>query len=378
MVRTATALLLFCLAGIPALGDETAEAEKDRATKDDGAVLLFPIVKDGKWGYMNETGEVVIEPQYDCAWDFSEGLACVQKGWFRGYIDPAGKIVIDPQFGWAGGFSSGMAPVFIEAKAWGGAIQFYLATRKKRWTFINRKGEVQRVADWRLLPDFHEGKLCHGKNCLGTNGKRIEHDADELRRFSDGLAAARKGGKWGYLDHDMKWVIEPAFDAAGEFSEGLAPVGKAEKQEGDEKKTKKRRRKRSRKFKWGYADRTGKLAIEYRFDEAKPFSEGLAGIRAEGLWGFVDTKGEVVVERRYAYVWPFSEGLARVWTGTKDGEVKMWTPEKQGYINTKGEMAVEPAFDIGWEFSNGLARVSVGGKEGYIDKKGKYVWEPTE
>lgn len=38
---------------------------------------LFRIVKNGKIGYADETGNVVIEPQYSCAFPFEEGKAKV-------------------------------------------------------------------------------------------------------------------------------------------------------------------------------------------------------------------------------------------------------------------------------------------------------------
>ena len=50
-------------------------------------VELFPIVQEGKWGYMDKAGKVSITPKYDCAWDFFGGMACVQVGLLRGYID---------------------------------------------------------------------------------------------------------------------------------------------------------------------------------------------------------------------------------------------------------------------------------------------------
>src|SRR5216684_2526572 len=39
---------------------------------------LFPIVKDGKVGYINKVGQVVIPPQYDGAFTFTKGLAAVE------------------------------------------------------------------------------------------------------------------------------------------------------------------------------------------------------------------------------------------------------------------------------------------------------------
>lgn len=52
---------------------------------------------DGKKrGYFNKyTGKVVVEPKYDHAWIYSEGLACVDEGGRIKFIDSTGKVVID-------------------------------------------------------------------------------------------------------------------------------------------------------------------------------------------------------------------------------------------------------------------------------------------
>ena len=41
---------------------------------------VVPVSKEGKYGYLNEQGEVVIPLIYDFAWGFENGLAAVQKG----------------------------------------------------------------------------------------------------------------------------------------------------------------------------------------------------------------------------------------------------------------------------------------------------------
>src|SRR5512140_1506705 len=64
---------------------------------------LFPVVKGGKWGYIDRTGRVVVAPRFDEAARFSEGLAPVRAGKQLGYADPAGKLVLVPAFGPAGG-----------------------------------------------------------------------------------------------------------------------------------------------------------------------------------------------------------------------------------------------------------------------------------
>ena len=49
-----------------------------------------------KYGYIDKSGKVVIEPQFDYVRDFSEGLAVVEKDGKWGVIDKNGKVVIEP------------------------------------------------------------------------------------------------------------------------------------------------------------------------------------------------------------------------------------------------------------------------------------------
>ena len=64
-------------------------------------------VKDqnGNCGFINSKGEVVIEPVYSEASDFSCELAAVKMGEEWGYIDTAGKVVISFKYSSAGSFS---------------------------------------------------------------------------------------------------------------------------------------------------------------------------------------------------------------------------------------------------------------------------------
>jgi hypothetical protein len=74
---------------------------------------LFPVDKNGKTGYIDQTGKLIIPFQFDEAWAFSEGLAPVRIGEDWGYIDASGKIVIKPRFFQASAFSQGFAAVGV-------------------------------------------------------------------------------------------------------------------------------------------------------------------------------------------------------------------------------------------------------------------------
>ncbi|MEN8208007.1 MAG: WG repeat-containing protein [Candidatus Fermentibacteria bacterium] len=88
--------------------------------------LLFPVKEDGDWGFINQQGEYVIDPQFDGASGFSENLAPVRLNGQYGYINRTGEIMIDCQFERVGDFSEGLSAVLVGDK----------------WGFINRAGEL--------------------------------------------------------------------------------------------------------------------------------------------------------------------------------------------------------------------------------------------
>ena len=51
------------------------------------------------------------------------------------------------------------------------------------------------------------------------------------------------------------------------------------------------------------------------------FSEGLADVRLNGKWGFIDKSGKVVIPFKYDDALPFSEGFAVVELDGKDGYI---------------------------------------------------------
>lgn len=58
----------------------------------DNELLSVPMGE--KWGYINLKGEVVIPPQYDEAYLFSDGIACVMIDGKYGFINKIGETVI--------------------------------------------------------------------------------------------------------------------------------------------------------------------------------------------------------------------------------------------------------------------------------------------
>lgn len=61
--------------------------------------VLLPISKNLKWGLIDKTGKIIIEPNFDGISDFnSQGLAYIYLDDKKGILNNKGKVIIDPDF----------------------------------------------------------------------------------------------------------------------------------------------------------------------------------------------------------------------------------------------------------------------------------------
>ncbi len=70
---------------------------------------LFPIVVQGRWGFIDSTGAVVIAPRFAEVQDFSEGLVPVRESGHYGYLNKAGAFVLPQAYAYASPFWGGLA-----------------------------------------------------------------------------------------------------------------------------------------------------------------------------------------------------------------------------------------------------------------------------
>ncbi|MCU1261470.1 MAG: Leptospira repeat protein, partial [Bryobacterales bacterium] len=83
--------------------------------KQKGSGPLYRIERQGKWGYVNRQGRVVVSPRFDEASDFFCGLAKVRVGDLWGYTSESGKLEIPAQFDSAADFKDDRAAVGVNA-----------------------------------------------------------------------------------------------------------------------------------------------------------------------------------------------------------------------------------------------------------------------
>lgn len=267
---------------------------------------------DGKWGFIDTTGRIVVAPQFGAVGDFSEGLALATSApedryWeadtLFGYIDTQGKYVIPPQFNWVSEFSEGLAAV---------------CTGPCRGADVPRRliGYIDHNGKYVIEPRFGDGY-----------------------RFSEGLAPASLGAeiwaKKGFIDKGGKFVIEPRFVNANPFSHGLAATDA------------------------GFVNHAGEVVISKRSGGiGGDFAEELAAVWIDQRPAFVDTKGQVQITGDWRAVDSFSEGLAPACVaGCGPSE----RGPNWGYIDKSGKFVIKPQFPHRpGPFRNGLALVCIG------------------
>lgn len=338
---------------------------------------LIRVAVGDRWGFVDGRGRYVVAPSFDDARSFSEGLALVKSGERWGFIDPEGRYRVNPRFEDATAFSSGVAAVKV-GELWGFIDRrgdFVLepqfndiglgtvTTRSPRDAW--RPTSMQRSAGWGTDAVFWEGAseglirvmVSDRWGYIDGEGRYvINPQFDQARGFSEGLAGVRIGERWGYIDREGRFAINPAFRQAGNFSEGLAAAAALTTVLGSPK--------------WGYVDRTGDYVVAPEFDDVGTFSEGLANVRVGDSWGYVDRVGKYIAELRFDDARPFSEGLAAV-----------ESEDRWGYIDREGEYVVAPQFNSVENMTGGLMLVTEAGDDGdwrYIDQSGRVVWSLFE
>lgn len=133
--------------------------------------------ENGKWGYIDKTDNFTIQPSFDEPTRFVEGLAILksQDTGKIGYMDTTGNFVVEPQFGYASRyFSGGLSLVLKDAN------DFTTAG------FVDKEGKFMNTPIY----------------SLNYNGF-----------FSEGLFPICKKGEeyYGYIDKTGEFVIEPKF-----------------------------------------------------------------------------------------------------------------------------------------------------------------------
>jgi hypothetical protein len=311
--------------------------EKKQENADD---KLFPVSNNGKYGFINRQGELVILPKYDYVYNFYQGL---------GYVSIRDNQAREKQ-----GYKRDTYGVYDG--------NFHKdSSAYDKWGVIDTKG------NWIIKPEFNF-----------------------IKEFSDGLAFALKEGKGGFIDKTGNFVIPPKYDnpGMGEYCQGYFSNGFSEV---------------NRDGKYFIIDKTGKEFFQYMyswsmegasdfsppsinrfkmertdfsdlskvmFNDVSPPIDGIFIVNYGGWYGLADQTGKLIFKPELNNLFPnFLFGKNNYISVGKDG--------KQAIMDLKGNYLLPPVYDQIESSDEKFFKVSLNGKYGLLDKNFREILPPA-
>ncbi len=321
--------------------------------------FYFPAYEKGKYGYINSTGQWVINPKFEWCYFFYEAIAGAKEKGKYGFINTKGEWIAKPIYDSVKHFSQGFAAV--------GRIN---EEGRMNWDYIDSAGIYLnlKVPALNQVSSFQNGRSIAGEdgflnffffNLKGESvfeAKDFYLDENRIAEYSENLLHVYTGeGLSTYIDTTGKIWSYGNFEFSGDFKNNRAVF--------------------QSNTKFGFINKTGQEIIAPEYDSAGNFSEGIALVKLKmkfdpmlmrmtgGLVAYIDTAGKNIVPPLYSDGTAFSDGMAMVkYNG------------KCGFINTDGKVVIDFKYETGTNFFRGLAFVKNDNHWEYINTKGKTVF----
>lgn len=260
---------------------------------------------------------------------FYEGLARVSIDGKYGYINKKGDLVIPLQYSFAGNFNEGLALASVKRKIKTG---WWSSKTIQRYGFINKQQQ------WLIPPNYDDARsFAHGRALVG---RRISQDADDV---SDANM------KYGYINNKGKEVIPLTYTKAFDFEE-TSP----EKKHSNSKSISEAVVAKSQNHKLVYCliDKNGKPTTPVcSEDRYFSFSAGLALVKTNGKYGFINRKGDFIIPPKYINANPFT-------AKNQPASVRDPVSGKWGFIDQKGKVVLPFKYYHAYSFANGKANIN--------------------
>lgn len=319
--------------------------------------------KDGIFGYIDRYGKLVIDYQFVNAEDFKNGLAKVSNGRFWAVIDKTGKRISD-WYDKIEDFSGNLAIVYKMGNIglinkqgsfkgeWYKSVKpldfgLYKVEKYGTYAIVNQDGYV--VTQWfQQVEDFKDGYLKVKKDekyaYLNKIAALVIGWYDTITEVKNGIIRIADNKKYAFYNVE-KFTLSSFYEYLGDFSDGMAVF--------------------KDKNKYGYINKLCKIVIEPQFDLAKPFVNGIAQVEKDDKVAYINTNANVVLgwfDKKNLLLKEAPRGIYAVKYGTK------W-----GFDNINGKRIIPAKYDYAENFVYGLALVKNEPTPMYIDKHGNLL-----
>ena len=308
-----------------------------KTISDDTDGNLYRIRVGEKLGFMNNKGDIVIEPMFDNAsLFFSEGLCCAEIDKQSGLIDSTGLFVKD----------LGDSVLFWDKYHFKGGLTYVLYTSLRRG-IVDKNGDFVSKPGERVRYNIdNDITYLYYKDSVITvlNGDQIGGNYDNICEFRCGMCAVKKDGRWGYIDNEGNLTIDNKYDTAYYFSkDGLARVriGKDHR----------------------FVDKSGNEIISTD-STLSGFCCGRAAVVLNGEKYLIDLKGDKVCSIDFDSIYAFD---------TNDYMATVFKNGNSSKIDTNGNVILNTNYSFVGSFIDGVAPVKKNDKWGFIDTAGNVI-----
>lgn len=346
--------LLACVVTIPLF---LFSCEKDNNKQKNNDPFLIAINLDEGAHYINLKGEVVLSG-YEKAYAFNEGLACVQMDGKYGFINTKGEVVIPCTYSI---MPSDVKDGMIRVR--GGSGNYY--------GYINTRGEAVIDYQFYFAGEFENGYavVCKREGDLNLYGM-IDKAGNTIIPFNyKSIGKLSEGLRWLTTKEDKTICVNKSGDTVielpneyaypGRFLGGVSEIWDAETA-----------------MKFGLIDKKGNIVLDVKY-----YGDGFSYdgdklslawvINDSGKYGAIDKNGNTVIPHQYDYVDYFSDGLALVWKDDMYGFIDESGKEIIPLIcSASGDVYVTDVFCY---FVKGYVLVEIDGKFHMKNRKGETI-----
>lgn len=303
-----------------------------------GEYDMCPVKRDGQWGFVDHTGELIVPFEWDDVGMVRDGRAPVQKDGKWGAIDRTGRLIVPCEWQYLvaeddGGYTMVAFNGYRGALAADGSVLIPCDRYTYVGPVINGARSICRDDLWGL--------------CTETGEIITPCQWQETGYFHEGLAwVSVSGGRQGYINEQGELVIPTEYSHLENFVSGSAAV-------------------RFVNGAWQLMDTRGRFLCEKPWDDMEQFCQGeLIMVAKDGKYGFINRRGEVAIPLVYDRAKRFQDGLALV----KQGEDAFWIDE------TGARVVDRPAGCTAWDFNGDYALLrNEDGLYGVMHRSGEMV-----
>lgn len=230
-------------------------------------------------GIINSRGELIVDCQYRTLYAGVNNLLALSEDKLRSYDPASGLIMIDlrkykkADFDVINGITGNLIASEVDFEVMGHLLRYGSSDipRARDKYFVNSEGKLLFGKKYRRVYPFSENLACVFTK--GYDYVVIDRNGESLTQLPPGFDLEQDWYSIHNWENDFSWYQQNFITGV---HDGLLAVSRSETD------------------KMGYINMMGELVISCQYDNAEPFSNGLAAVESDNQWFYINKRGDVV------------------------------------------------------------------------------------